>query len=60
MSSWFSPRTERGTAPYPAGLFAREAIAAGEIVPGEGHVESVEAENRLYRRVRHFLHSHTR
>ena len=37
MSSWFDPRTEKRTSPIQGrGLFAREAIAAGEIVAVKG------------------------
>ena len=36
-SSWFSPKTEKRTSPiHGRGLFAREAIAAGEIVAVKG------------------------
>lgn len=37
MSSWFSPKTEkRGSSIHGRGLFARQAIAAGEIVAVKG------------------------
>ena len=37
MSSWFSPKTEKRASPIQGrGLFAREAIAAGEIVAVKG------------------------
>ncbi len=37
MTSWFSPKTERRTSPIQGrGLFARDAIAAGEIVAVKG------------------------
>jgi hypothetical protein len=37
MSSWFSPKTEKRTSPIQGrGLFAREAISAGEIVAVKG------------------------
>src|SRR5215470_11263437 len=37
MSSWFSPKTEKRTSPIEGrGLFARRAIAAGEVVAVKG------------------------
>jgi SET domain-containing protein len=37
MSSWFNPKTEKRTSPIQGrGLFARDAIAAGEIVAVKG------------------------
>src|SRR5262249_42976716 len=37
MSSWFSPKVEKRTSPIEGrGLFARQAIAAGEIVAVKG------------------------
>ena len=37
MSSWFNPKTEKRTSPIEGrGLFARDAIAAGEIVAVKG------------------------
>ncbi len=37
MSSWFSPKTEKRTSPIEGrGLFARHAIAAGEVVAVKG------------------------
>jgi hypothetical protein len=37
MSSWFSPKTEKRSSPIQGrGLFAREAISAGEIVAVKG------------------------
>ena len=37
MSSWFNPKTEKGVSPIQGrGLFARDAIAAGELVAVKG------------------------
>jgi uncharacterized protein len=37
MSSWFSPKTEKRTSPIEGrGLFARDAISAGELVAVKG------------------------